>query len=444
MTRYQVEVTESTPADITLPNGKTLTLTVDGSTYSYTYDGQTRQYVPEAAYTGYFAKFVYEEKQEDVNNPKAHSLTFTAAKGTSQLTAETVHEPVMIPNPENPEDPEDMIQKGDDKGNKVFDYFLNVSLDGIDPVILDEGEKTSLKVADGSVYIVEVAKDGNVTVSVSGSLIGATSDAEEPAATVDGVKQTEGLEFVKSVTFARQDSAAKTVQIKINTLDNLTSGEIKNDAKDVPKGPNVPYIPAPSDPTIRTTATDSETNDHISEADKSVTIVDTVTCWNLTVGREYILKGVLMDQATGGQLMIDGKPVTAETRFKATAANGSVDVTFTFDGSELGGKSLVVFEELFLLTDLNGDGTAETETKVAEHQDITDEGQTVLLKAPEEEPTEEPEEDEPEEEPKPTPEEPEEEAPKTNVPKTGDTDNLWLWLILLAAAAFGTAWARKE
>jgi hypothetical protein len=386
--------------------------------------------VPDIAYTGYFAKFVYEEKQEDVNSPKTHSLTFTSAKGTSQMTAETVHEPVMIPNPENPEDPKDLIQKVDDKGNKVFDYFLNVSLDGAEPVRLDEGEKTSLKAADGSVYIVEVAKDRNITVSVSGSLTGAISDGEEPAVTVDGMNQ-EGMEFTKSVTFARQDSAAKTVQIKINTLDNLTSSEIRNDAKDVPKGPDVPYIPAPSAPAIRTTATDSETNDHISEADKSVTIVDTVTCWNLTVGREYVLKGVLMDQATGGQLLVDGKPVTAETRFKATAANGSVDVTFTFDGSQLGGKSLVVFEELFLLTDLNGDGTAETATKVAEHQDITDEGQTVLLKAPEEEPTEEPEEEEPEEEPKPTPEEPEEEEPKTNVPKTSDSTPIGMWILIL-------------
>ena len=51
MTRYQVEVTESMPADITLPNGKTLILTVDGSTYSYTYDGQSGQYVPDIAYT---------------------------------------------------------------------------------------------------------------------------------------------------------------------------------------------------------------------------------------------------------------------------------------------------------------------------------------------------------------------------------------------------------
>ncbi len=437
MTRYLVEVTESTPADITLPNGKVLTLTVEGNTYSYIYDGQSGQYVPEAAYTGYFAKYVYEEKQGDADNPKAHTLVLTGARGTSQLTVSTVHEPVMVQNPDNPDDPQDLIQKKDEKGNLVFDYYVNAEVIGQTPVRLDEGEKTSLKAADGSVYVIEVAKDRNVTVSVSGSLSGAIGDAEEPKVTVDGIQQTEGLDFAKSVTLARQDSTAKTVQVKINTLDNLNSGEIRNDAKDVPKGPDVPYVPTPSSPVIRTTATDSETNDHISTADQSVTIVDTVSCWNLTVGREYVLKGVLMDQATGEPLLIDGKMVTSEVKFKPTTANGSVDVTFTFGGSSLDGKSLVVFEELYLLTDMNHDGTPEKEIKAAEHKDITDEGQTVLLKAPEEEPKEEPTPEEPKEEPQPEPtpekpmENPKEEEPKTEVPKTGDSALLGLWILIL-------------
>ncbi len=418
MTRYLVEVTESTPADITLPNGKVLTLAVEGSTYSYTYDGQNGQYVPEAAYTGYFAKYVYEEKQEDVNNPKAHTLVLSGAMGTSQLTVSTVHEPVMVQNPDAPE----------------FDYYVNAEVIGQVSVRLNEGEKTSLKAADGSVYIIEVAKDRNVTVSVSGSLDGAIDETEAPKVTVDGMKQTEGMDFVKSVTLARQDSAAKTVQVKINTLDNLNSSEVRNDAKDVPKGPDVLYVPTPSSPAIRTTAIDSETNDHISEADQSVTIVDTVNYWNLTAGKEYVLKGVLMDQATGEPLRIDGKMVASEVKFKSATANGSVDVTFTFDGSSLDGKSLVVFEELYLLTDMDGDGTAETETKAAEHRDITDEGQTVLLKAPEEEPEQEPKTEEPEEEPQhePTPEKPME------VPKTGDSTPLGLWILLLVGTAVMT------
>ena len=342
----------------------------------------------------------------------------SGARGTSQLTVSTVHEPVMVQNPDAPE----------------FDYYVNAEVIGQVSVRLDEGEKTSLKAADGSVYIIEVDKDRNVTVSVSGSLDGAIDETEAPKVTVDGMKQTDGMDFAKSVTLARQDSTAKNVQVKINTLDNLNSSEIQNDAKDVPKGPDVPYVPTPSSPAIRTTAIDSETNDHISEADQSVTIVDTVNYWNLTAGKEYVLKGVLMDQATGEPLRIDGKMVTSEVKFKPTTANGSMDVTFTFDGSSLGGKSLVVFEELYLLTDMDHDGTPEKEIKAAEHKDITDEGQTVLLKAPEEEPEEEPKTKEPEEEPQhePTPEKPME------VPKTGDSTPLGLWILLLVGTAVMT------
>jgi len=426
MTRYLVNVTESSPADITLPNGKVLTLSVDGSTYSYTYDGTSGQYVPEAAYTGYFAKYTMEEKQADVNNPQAKILVFTAAKGTSQLTAETVYEPVMIQNPDNPEDPLDLVQKTDENGNKVFDYYVNLSVDGGTSVRLDEGEKRTLTAADGAAYIIAVDDKGNITVSVSSSLDGAIDENQMPAVIIDGIAQTEGLDFVKSVTLTRQDSSAKTVQVKINTTDNLNSGEINNDAKDVPKGPDIPYIPDPANPSIRTTAVDSDTNDHISEADKYVTIIDTVTCWNLTIGREYILKGILMDQSTGSELMVNGKTVTSEVKFKATAANGTVDVTFNFDGSQLGGKSVVVFEELYLLTDLNSDGTFERETKVAEHRDITDEGQTVYLQEKEEEPKPENPVEEPKEE--------EPETPVSDVPKTGDSSHMNLWILLMLAS----------
>jgi len=426
MTRYLVNVTESSPADITLPNGKVLTLSVDGSTYSYTYDGTSGQYVPEAAYTGYFAKYTMEEKQADVNNPQAKILVFTAAKGTSQLTAETVYEPVMIQNPDNPEDPLDLVQKTDENGNKVFDYYVNLSVDGGTSVRLDEGEKRTLTAADGAAYIIAVDDKGNITVSVSSSLDGAIDENQMPAVIIDGIAQTEGLDFVKSVTLTRQDSSAKTVQVKINTTDNLNSDEIKNDAKDVPKGPDIPYIPDPANPSIRTTAVDSDTNDHISEADKYVTIIDTVTCWNLTIGREYILKGILMDQSTGSELMVNGKTVTSEVKFKATAANGTVDVTFNFDGSQLGGKSVVVFEELYLLTDLNSDGTFERETKVAEHRDITDEGQTVYLQEKEEEPKPENPVEEPKEE--------EPETPVSDVPKTGDSSHMNLWILLMLAS----------
>ena len=61
----------------------------------------------------------------------------------------------------------------------------------------------------------------------------------------------------------------------------------------------------------------------------------------------------------------DGKPVTASTTFTPDAANGTVDVTFTYDRELTSGKSVVVFEELH-----------KDKEKVAEHKDINDEAQT--------------------------------------------------------------------
>lgn len=121
-------------------------------------------------------------------------------------------------------------------------------------------------------------------------------------------------------------------------------------------------------PKVRTTAISGDTKDHVTEAKKDVTIVDTVSYEGLEVGREYTLKGVLMNKATGKAITVDGKNVTAEATFTAETAKGSIDLTFTFDGSELEDTLLVVFETLY------------TQGKeVGVHADINDDAQTVYL-----------------------------------------------------------------
>ena len=52
----------------------------------------------------------------------------------------------------------------------------------------------------------------------------------------------------------------------------------------------------------------------------------------------------------------------------------TVEIVFTFDGSSLGGKNLVTFEELYDMTN------PDEPKKVTEHKDITDDGQTVTIK----------------------------------------------------------------
>ena len=120
-------------------------------------------------------------------------------------------------------------------------------------------------------------------------------------------------------------------------------------------------------PEIHTTATDAATKTHTAAPDSKTTIIDKVDYKNLVPGEAYEISGVLMDKTTGEKLLDkNGNTVTSKTLFKAEKADGSVDVTFTFDSSLLTGKSVVVYEDLY-----SGD------KKVVSHADITDEGQTV-------------------------------------------------------------------
>ena len=121
-------------------------------------------------------------------------------------------------------------------------------------------------------------------------------------------------------------------------------------------------------PTIRTRAKDNVTGINHTEADKEVTITDTVTYKGLEVGREYTVSGTLMNQRTGAKILVNGKPVTASTTFTAEEKEGSVKVVFTFDASALEGTTTVVYEKLY------------TENKeVAAHTDINDKNQTIYI-----------------------------------------------------------------
>ena len=104
---------------------------------------------------------------------------------------------------------------------------------------------------------------------------------------------------------------------------------------------------------------------------KSVTIQDKVEYKDLQVGKEYTVKGKLMNKETNKPLVVNGKEVTAETKFTPTEANGFITLDFTFDATGLEEKEVVVFEELLK------DGKV-----VTTHADINDKGQTVKFVKP--------------------------------------------------------------
>ena len=177
---------------------------------------------------------------------------------------------------------------------------------------------------------------------------------------------------------------------------------------------------------IHTTATDKNGKKEI-EAGKDLTIVDTVTLEELEIGTNYKLSGWQMVKAENAKLIIDGKEVTNDYEFTADKENMEVQIEFTFDGSTLGGKQLVTFEELYDMTN------PEEPKKVTEHKDINDEGQTVTIK-------EVPE--------TATPETPGTTTKTSNPPKTGDTANAALWIAILVLSAAGITgvriWNKKK
>ena len=150
-------------------------------------------------------------------------------------------------------------------------------------------------------------------------------------------------------------------------------------------------------PELKTTATiDGEKEVEVKD---EITIEDVVEYKHLVPGKEYTIKGVLMDKATNEPFKVNRKEITSEITFTPEKPNGEITVSFTFDASGITEKTeLVVFETLYR------DGV-----EIAAHADIEDEGQTVTITVPE---------------------------PET--PYTGDDRNYGVW-IGLGAIALGAA-----
>ena len=173
--------------------------------------------------------------------------------------------------------------------------------------------------------------------------------------------------------------------------------------------------------TMHTTAADKVTGKKTIEAGKDVTIVDTVTLDGLEKGTKYQLKGWEMVKSENAELIVNGKRVENELTFTATDTKIEVQIAFTFNASELGGKELVTFEELYDVTN------PDEPIKVAEHKDIKDEGQTVTIKEKPESPT--------------TPEEPSTPTKPSDSPKTGDNTPFAALLAMMGISAAGLIFA---
>ena len=196
-------------------------------------------------------------------------------------------------------------------------------------------------------------KDTGEAVMVNGNPVTASQTF-----TSDGTKKVLDMHF----NFDSSALGGKTVVV----CEKLTYGDyVAATEEDMENKDQTIYFPE-----IHTTATDSETADHLTLADSRAVITDTVTYTNLLKGETYTLSGVLMDKETGKELLVDGEPVTQEMAFTAGRASGTKKLKFELDTTGLAGKSFVVYETLTL-----------EDVEVAEHKDINDEGQTIHIPA---------------------------------------------------------------
>ena len=245
-------------------------------------------------------------------------------------------------------------------------------------------------IGEGDVTIVDTVKYKNVTpgktYKVSGTLYEKVTDkdgkvSKKQLLDADGNPVTAETEFVPDdtygtvdVTFAfdASDLKAKDKVVAFESL-SLNGKELASHADIEDKSQTVTI----TKPALSTTAVDGLDADKNLIGEGDVTIVDTVKYKNVTPGKTYKVSGTLYEKVTDKDgkvskkqlLDADGNPVTAETEFVPDDTYGTVDVTFTFDGSLLKDNTPVVaFESL-----------SYKDKEIASHSDIEDEDQTVTM-----------------------------------------------------------------
>ena len=245
-------------------------------------------------------------------------------------------------------------------------------------------------IGEGDVTIVDTVKYKNVTpgktYKVSGTLYEKVTDkdgkvSKKQLLDADGNPVTAETEFVPDdtygtvdVTFAfdASDLKAKDKVVAFESL-SLNGKELASHADIEDKSQTVTI----TKPEVGTTAKDGLDGNKTVVSDTEVSVVDTVKYKNVTPGKTYKVSGTLYEKVTAKDgkvskkqlLDADGNPVTAETEFVPEDTYGTVDVTFTFDGSLLKDNTPVVaFESL-----------SYKDKEIASHSDIEDEDQTVTM-----------------------------------------------------------------
>ena len=227
---------------------------------------------------------------------------------------------------------------------------------------LDSATKDHISFADDEVTIIDTVTYSNVAPGVETTITGQLIDKE----TGDVIAENEVTFTPKSdegevevpFTFKGKDYEGKDVVVYESMEFYGYLMAVHQDIDDAEQTVALPKV--------ETKALGNDAEINIINPDKESVIKDTVEYTNLLEGRTYTVKGKVMDKATGKALVVDGKEITAEKEFTADKADGSIELEFTFDSTGLANSDLVVFETIYLESEIVGD-----------HSDITSEPQTI-------------------------------------------------------------------
>ena len=366
--------------------------------------------------------YTFTADDKDMKIEMEYTFNASALGGKDLVTFEELYdmtdkdEPVKVAEHKDIED--------DGQTVSIKERIINIHTKATDP----EGEKSI--VAGNKVTVIDTVKLDNLEIGTEYQLTGWQMLKEENAELlIDGKRvensytftaDNEDMEIEMEYTFNASALGGKNL-VTFEELYDMTDKENPKkvaEHKDISDEGQTVLI-TERIIKIHTTATDKDDKKEI-EPDKDITVIDTVTLDGLEVGVKYQLMGWQMIKDENAELIINGKRVENDYTFTADSEHMEVQIAFTFDASELAGKELVTYEELYDLSN------PDEPKKVTEHKDIDDKGQTVTVK-------EKPE----------VPEEPTPETPQTpsDSPKTGDRTNVGLFMGLFALSGAGLAGA---
>ena len=200
-------------------------------------------------------------------------------------------------------------------------------------------------------------KDGDVLLDKEGNPVTASfkfvPEEKDGEAVVEIPFNSEGLRGMEIVVF---EDLKNEYGLLVACHNDLTD---ENQTLDIPGG--------------STKAVDKDSGTQVTEPDKTVTLVDTVSYENLEIGKEYYVTGTLYSKSTELPIRSGDDPVTSTVTFKPETRNGTVDVTFNFSTKYLAGSTIVIFEDMFYKS------KDEKDVLVFSHHDINEKNQTIYV-----------------------------------------------------------------